>query len=239
MATPAGHLTSGFLHHSESPDGPWHPLRGKHPCNNPAPMFNINGTAYCGCNSGGFKIYRSKNVFAGGWTHVTTVSFPEGWQNGTHVEDPYMWMDRRGHWHLLAHRYDYKDGWPVNPAQTMPILVSGHGFSKDGIDWHFNVAEQPYNATITFVNGTHQQFSTFERPHLLFDAQTGRPTHLVNGVSPYWDPAGAAGPCDHCNARTGSEHSCVVCKTSKGIDYTFTLVTKLNSSSSNDGDSSV
>ena len=72
------------------------------------------------------------------------------------------------------------------------------GFSKDGIDWHFNVAEQPYNATITFVNGTRQQFSTFERPHLLFDAQTGRPTHLVNGVSPYWDPAGAAGPCDHC-----------------------------------------
>ena len=63
--------------------------------------------------------------------------------------------------------------------------------------------------------------------HLVFGA-AGHPTHLVNGVAPYWEPASAAGPCDGCDARTGSAHSCVVCKTTKGIDYTYTLVSALN-----------
>jgi hypothetical protein len=115
------------------------------------------------------------------------------------------------------------------PADYVDANVNvQHGFSEDGEDWLFNVAEQPYNASITFANGTTQHFSTFERPHLLFNAQTGQPTHLVNGVSPYWDPPGAEGPCDHCDARQGSNHSCVVCKTTHGIDWTYTLVTKLN-----------
>merc|ERR1719174_252696 len=43
---------SHFLHHSESPSGPWLPLPSLH-CNNPAPMLHVNGTVYCGCNSGG------------------------------------------------------------------------------------------------------------------------------------------------------------------------------------------
>jgi hypothetical protein len=115
----------------------------------------------------------------------------------------------------------------VNPSQTMPVLVSGHGFSPDGVNWHFNLAEQPYNPWVTFENGTRQDFSTYERPHLVFNLD-GHPTHLVNGVSPYWNPPGTAGPCDKCDARPGSEHSCVVCKTTAGIDFTYTLVTKLN-----------
>ena len=41
--------------------------------------------------------------------------------------------------------------------------------------------------------------------------------------------AGPKGPCDGCDARAGSAHSCVVCKTSGGIDYTYTLVSRLNS----------
>ena len=147
--------------------------------------------------------------------------------DSSQAEDPYTWMDTRGRWHLLAHRWDYRDGWPVNPSQTMPVLVSGHGFSLDGIKWRFNSAEQPYDPWITFQNGTRQNFSTYERPHLVFGA-AGHPTHLVNGVAPYWDPASAAGPCDGCDARPGSAHSCVVCKTTKGVDYTYTLVSALN-----------
>ena len=52
---------------------------------------------------------------------------------------------------------------PINPGQTMPVLVSGHGFSLDGVTWHFNIAEQPYNPWVTFANGTRQNYSTFER----------------------------------------------------------------------------
>ena len=77
---------SGFLHHAESADGPWRPLPPLG-CNNPAPMFHNNGTAYCGCNGGGFKVYRSDDVFAGNWTQITTLRFPDGWPNGTHAEE--------------------------------------------------------------------------------------------------------------------------------------------------------
>ena len=222
--------SSSFLHASESPGGPWRPLPAI-PCNNPAPMLHNNGTVYVGCNSGSFKIYRSDDVFAGGWHFVTTLAFPPQWGSEApgelKNEDPYLWMDGRGSWHFLAHRYDYRDGYPVNPAQTMPLLVSGHGFSRDGVAWGFNSAEQPYDAVVRFANGTAQSFSTYERPHLLFNARQ-QPTHLINGVSPYWNPPGTAGPCDGCDARKGSLHSCVVCKTTKGIDYTYTLVSKLN-----------
>lgn len=219
---------SGFAHHADSPAGPWHPLTGP-ACNNPAPVFLRNGTALCGCNNGGFKIYKSENVFSGEWEFVTTMEFPESWGGADRQylknEDPYLWQDNRGHLHLLAHRYDYRDGYPPNPNQTMPLLVSGHGYSEDGVRWYFNTEQQPYNAQITFSNGTIQRFSTYERPHLVFDPKTGLPTHLVNGVSPYYN--GPRGACDGCAARPGSAHSCVVCKTTEGVDYTYTLVTKL------------
>ena len=103
----------------------------------------------------------------------------------------------------------------------------GSGFSLDGVDWRFTAAEQPYDPWIVFRNGTRQSFSTYERPHLVFNA-AGHPSHLVNGVAPYWDPPSAAGPCDGCDARPGSAHSCVVCKTTTDIDYTYTLVSMLN-----------
>ena len=51
-----------------------------------------------------------------------------------------------------AHRYDYRDGYPPNPNQTEPVLVSGHGYSQDGVNWGFN-DEAPYEAKITFENG--------------------------------------------------------------------------------------
>jgi hypothetical protein len=85
---------------------------------------------------------------------------------------------------------------------------------------------QPYDAQITFENGTTQLFSTWERPHLLIDPKTRTPTHLVNGVQSYW--MGANGACDGCSPSGGSNHSCASCKGTPGLDYTYTLVTKLN-----------
>ena len=63
----------------------------------------------------------------------------------------------------MAHRWDYRDGWPPNPAQTEPVLVSGHGFSTDGVAWHFN-SDPPYGNTIKFENGTVQNFATLYLP---------------------------------------------------------------------------
>ena len=46
----------------------------------------------------------------------------------------------------------------------------------------------PYNGTITFSNGTTLTLARMERPVLLFDEQSGRPTHLINGVQPFSHP---------------------------------------------------
>ena len=188
-------------------------------------MVHRNGTVYCTCNRIPRPLFRTDDIDSGVWTHVTDLVFPASWSNAyCHVEDPYLYMDARGNFHLLTHSYDFRDGWPANPNQTQPNLVSNHGYSSDGLSWTFD-DEPPYFATITFGDGSRQNFSTLERPHLVFDA-AGEPTHLVNGASPFWlGPDGH--PCSLCGATSGSAHSCVVCKTTLGIDWTYTLVQPL------------
>ena len=50
------------------------------------------------------------DVFGGAWAEVTKMAFPPSWGSGALApylqnEDPYLWMDSRGNFHLLAHRY--------------------------------------------------------------------------------------------------------------------------------------
>lgn len=218
--------SGSFLHRAKAPEGPWEALPNLG-CNNPAPMIHHNGTFFVGCNDGGFKIYRSEgDPSLGNWTKVVTLVFPPKWGGGhspyIRCEDPYLWMDKRGSWHFISHNYDYRDGWPANPNQTMPVLVAGHGYSTDGITWRFST-NPPYNSWVDFDDGHRQMFATMERPHLVFGSN-GDPTHILNGVSSVWD---AKTPCHQCDARPGSQHSCVVCKTSAGVDWTYTLARPL------------
>eukprot|EP00940_MAST-03C_sp_MAST-3C-sp2_P002348 g2348.t1 len=161
----------------------------------------------------------------------TCEHFPPSWGGSGSVaeaylrnEDPYLYFDRRGNWHLLGHRYDYRDGYPANPNETLPILVSGHAYSADGLSWHFNSAQQPFDAALRFENGTTQLFSTFERPHFVFGGHDGRtPTHLVVAAQPYYESPTTGNACEGCESRIGSNSSCVVCKTTSGIDFTEVL----------------
>lgn len=212
-----------FLHIATSPFGPWKAMPNLG-CNNPAPLQHPNGTWFVGCNNGAFVIYRSDDPEKGNWVQVSKLEFPASWGVGEYIkaEDPYLFFDKRGRFHFIAHRYDYRDGWPPNPNQTNPVLVSGHGFSADGFNWYYN-DNPPYPSQVTFDDGTVQYFATMERPHLIFD-KDGHPTHLLNGVSPVWDEKT---PCHQCDARPGTEHSCVVCKTSPGYDWTYTLTQPL------------
>ena len=116
----------------------------------------------------------------------------------------------------------------------MPILVSGHAFSTDLRTLHYSVSSteslgesQPFDPWVIYDDGTRQNFSTFERPHLVFN-EDGVPTHSVHGASPVWDQYGSGHPCEVCPARPGTEHSCVVCKSSTDYSWTYTLVQALN-----------
>lgn len=123
----------GLVHRSKSPNGPWEPLPSSMGCNNPAPAFAKNGTLFVLCSSS--SIWRAEDVASGNWTKIVDINLNDSpWTGGApseyiRVEDPYLWCDENDNWHLFCHRYDYRDGWPPNPNQTDPVLVSGHAVS--------------------------------------------------------------------------------------------------------------
>ena len=220
---------------SDSVDGPWRniPFDISINCTTPAPVYAPNNTLYCVCSNHSWVIFKTEDVFSGQWHYVTKIEFPSSWGASADRiylknEDPYLYFDSRGNWHLLCHRYDYRNGFPFNPNATKPLLVSGHAYSRNGFEWHFNRAQQPYDAVIRFDNGTTQHFSTFERPHLVFGSPDGKTaTHLVVAAQPYYRSPETLQICGGCEARIGSASSCVTCKVSSSLDYTFTMVLPL------------
>lgn len=107
-------------------------------------------------------------------------------------EDPFMWVDKRGNWHVLYHRmfdpagtldpnWGQEDGsWrrPRSPVPT-PGWAGGHAFSRDGLSW--SPWTRCYNTSVLLENGQTVETRRRERPKLLFNAD-GHPTHLYNGA---------------------------------------------------------
>jgi hypothetical protein len=84
-------------------------------------------------------------------------------------EDPFFWLDAAGSYHALFHDMGGCAG------------VGCHAFSRDGWAWTLS-ATPAYNYTVDFSDGSRTVFSRRERPQLVFDPDTGAPTHLINGV---------------------------------------------------------
>ena len=59
--------------------------------------------------------------------------------------------------------------------------VGCHAFSRDGVAWTLS-ATPAYDYRVAFSDGSATTFSRRERPQLVFDPETGAPTHLINGV---------------------------------------------------------
>ena len=123
-------------------------------------------------------------------------------------EDPDLWWDKRGHWHILFHVYPQGGA----TASTGLLRYSGHGWSRDGISWQFtsNSSQQPFNGTVDFVDGTSTTYSTRERPHLIFadDSNRTTPVGVITAVSS--QPVGTS--CDTC-----AEKKCNACKITPGL----------------------
>lgn len=195
---------SSFMHHSSSPDGPWLPaLTTPGGCNNPAPEFHPNGTLFVICSSGDVT---SAPSWDGPWTAKRSIgSRPFGW------EDAHLWFDRRGNWHIIYHVWTNQP-WPV-------IRYSAHAFSRDGWEWKFEDAVEPYGGTIHFTDGSSKSFATIERPQLVFaDASRSTPVAMVNGVSPQ-----IPGP----QCATCTSNWCSSCKQTAGRDWDYTVLQPL------------
>ena len=96
------------------------------------------------------------------------------------LEDPFIWFDgNMQRWRVLLHVYNMSDS-------AHQVRVGGYAESDTSDlfgNWTLQSNETPaYNTTVKFTDGTEITLARRERPKLLFDAKTGLPSMLFNGV---------------------------------------------------------
>ncbi|KAL4812819.1 hypothetical protein BDW67DRAFT_119241 [Aspergillus spinulosporus] len=110
---------------------------------------------------------------------VHTQSWNTSEYSPTWTEDSFLWRDKRGHWHALAH-------WMIDlvehDGQKWP-RVGAHVFSRELTGpWHWHLHEA-FNSTVTYMDGTVQTLKRRERAKIFFsDDGEMTPLYLVNGV---------------------------------------------------------
>lgn len=169
------------VHYSDSPAGPWlagtadTPMPPGINCENPAPLLLPNGSIAVFCHGPGIRLWLS------GTDQPVRFIATEGSYPIPHTvwEDPSVYLDSRGNWHLLSHVY------PTNTSSWLQYadIVAGHAFSRDGIDWHFH-RTPPWTANVTNVDGSTRHYATRERPFLLLTDDAERaPVALFTSVT--------------------------------------------------------
>merc|ERR1712166_628457 len=198
----------GNVYLADSAAGPFTMLAGfKYPGHNPAPLFH-NGSFYTITSMSGSIMTTPRLVSGAQWTQWTSLAaarplVPKDWL----PEDPDMWVDSRGNWHIVNHCYNNHEFENCGTS-----VLSSHFFSQDGKVWHFlEQGVQPYSHTVQYDDGTSHNFVTMERPNMFFD-EHGQLTHihlaadLVTGpegcgnrTGPHGGPAHFGHtPCDNC-----------------------------------------
>ncbi len=177
-----------------SPYGPFTAVPAfSYPGGNPAPIFH-DGAFYM-TNQFTTTVYTTPSVAPGSvWTVFSNISHaqPNFPTYDYHVEDPFMWVDRRGNWHVINHAYSN-----IQFDNCTFSDVSAHFFSPDGLSWLYS--QQPYGHTVTYDDGTSRSYVTLERPNLHFDA-TGVITHINLAADLVTQGEG-------CAARPGHAHN--------------------------------
>jgi len=198
--------TSSFLHTAGSPNGPWTAAKtAPNSCNNPAPAYHPNGTLFVVCNH--LDITYAAADWEGEWAALRSMGHPGNGSRAGHYEDPYLYFDAAGHFHVIYHVFC------LDPYEAHNECDSGHAYSADGFDWHFG-ADEPFSGLVKFSDGTSTRFATRERPHLVF-ADPGR--HVPMGVFTAVSNQPIAPSCASC-----FKSACSQCKITAGRDWTFT-----------------
>ncbi|KAH8195231.1 hypothetical protein TruAng_010614 [Truncatella angustata] len=106
--------------------------------------------------------------------HWNTSEYSPTW-----TEDPFLWRDKRGNWHFLAH---YMIDLVEHSGQQWP-RVGAHMFARDLTGpWTFK-QQEAFNSSVNFTDGSTQVFKRRERPKLFFsDDGEMIPLYLVTGV---------------------------------------------------------
>ena len=109
---------------ARSPYGPWTPSSATAggSCGMPTAAFHPNGTLYVVCGNG--ATLHSAPSRDGPWSPLQ-VRLPQA----TDWEDPTLWFDRRGNFHIVNHVYSLA---PFSAGEY--TVASGHIVSRDGLE---------------------------------------------------------------------------------------------------------
>ncbi|KAM3530301.1 hypothetical protein MY4038_004983 [Beauveria bassiana] len=99
-------------------------------------------------------------------------------------EDPFVWRDKRGHWHMLTHSLEAEGGFGNGPK------VGRHAYARDYAGpWTLSTTTQrrslAFDTTVRWDDGGEVRFYRRERPQLMF-SEDGEmtPLLLTTGVQP-------------------------------------------------------
>lgn len=175
----------------DGPTGPWNShgmiLNGSGSANggmfnnsrtNPAPLVLPDGGVKL-VFRGGSKGYKAEFIGASTavkWAEPYVVTTP----NPTslikdNLEDPFVYRDCRGGWHMLAHS--------ISPRNQGRVGV--HTFSSDGASWTMGRPNLAYTTNVLWADGQTTGLSRRERPVLVFGNTSGCkwvPIALINGA---------------------------------------------------------
>ena len=195
-SAPARFTGTPQISHSKAVDGPWttaalqtetlSTLAGWNPdsTDNPAPWIFPNGSV--------MLLFRSYDGSAWGTDNGTLIgrATAEGW-NRTYThdpapiisegnEDPFLWVDRAGHFHALLH------GEPPHSPDA-EHWAGRHMCSRTGLPgtWIFSPTAA-YTSVVQYRNGSSVAMYRRERPHLPL-SKTGEPEYLYTSAQPSKD----------------------------------------------------
>ncbi|KAI0880097.1 uncharacterized protein GGS22DRAFT_198297 [Annulohypoxylon maeteangense] len=170
---------------SSAPDirGPWGPSKHLLDATNPAPWplwTQDNPTAEMILGVEDNFIYHAKD-FNETFNLIKSMPWNTSDYSDHWTEDPFLWRDRRGNWHILCH-------WMIDIAERGEKYprVGGHLFSRSLTgNWTFKL-QPAYNTTVYFTDGGRTDYYRRERPQLYFsDDGNLTPLYLINGVQEF------------------------------------------------------
>ncbi|KAL4894980.1 hypothetical protein BDV59DRAFT_211836 [Aspergillus ambiguus] len=123
-------------------------------------------------------------------------------------EDPFLWRDKRGHWHFLVHHMV-----DIALGNKGP-RVGAHVFARDWQGpWHYNNITLAYNTTVEFTDGTTTEYYRRERPKLYFsDDGEMTPLYLINGGNMSTEDSLLSDLCTICHINA-PKYRCPRCST--------------------------
>lgn len=204
----------GKVLQAESADGPFNEIEGfSYPGGNPAPIYK-DGAFYM-TNQGTTQIFTIPKL-EGTWSvfsNINHTQIPEPAEY-YHTEDPFMWIDQNGNWHIINHAYRNDEYLHCGNS-----TVSAHWYSTDGKDWKWS--PQPYTHTVEYDDGSSHTYTTLERPNIHFDAN-GQMTHLNVAADLVTGDEGCANRTEH------SHFGHCPCDNCKWADHAGTIVIALD-----------